>query len=68
MLATNISVLEGVTILSMTEPVRYHIGEFPPKAIDWPRLIPLIGPAIGRRPAILVYPELLNVAEGREVF
>lgn len=29
----------------MTEPVRYHSGEFPPKVIDWPRLIPLIGPA-----------------------
>ena len=29
----------------MTKPVRYHIGEFPPIAIDWPRLIPLIGPA-----------------------
>lgn len=26
-------------------PVRYHLGEFPPHALDWPRLIPLIGPA-----------------------
>ena len=29
----------------MIEPVRYHSGEFPPKELDWPRLIPLIGPA-----------------------
>lgn len=29
----------------MTTPVRYHLGEFPPRTIDWPRLIPLIGPA-----------------------
>lgn len=26
-------------------PVRYHLGAFPPKTLDWPRLIPLIGPA-----------------------
>jgi Fic family protein len=26
-------------------PVRYHAGQFPPKMIDWERLIPLIGPA-----------------------
>ena len=26
-------------------PVRYHLGEFPPKALDWARLIPLLGPA-----------------------
>jgi Fic family protein len=26
-------------------PVPYHAGRFPPKALDWPRLIPLIGPA-----------------------
>lgn len=29
----------------MTEPVRYHSGEFPPKGLDWLQLIPLIGPA-----------------------
>lgn len=29
----------------MTEPVRYHAGEFPPQELDWPQLIPLIGPA-----------------------
>jgi Fic family protein len=26
-------------------PVRYHEGGFPPESLDWPRLIPLIGPA-----------------------
>jgi len=26
-------------------PVRYHEGKFPPPSLDWPRLIPLIGPA-----------------------
>jgi Fic family protein len=26
-------------------PVRYHAGRFPPAAIDWPALIPLLGPA-----------------------
>jgi Fic family protein len=26
-------------------PVRYHTGKFPPKTLDWPRLIPLIGTA-----------------------
>ncbi len=26
-------------------PVRYHLGKFPPKEIDWAKLIPLIGPA-----------------------
>lgn len=28
-----------------TRPVRYHTGKFPPKKLDWARLIPLIGPA-----------------------
>jgi len=28
-----------------TGPVRYHLGEFPPKALDWAQLIPLLGPA-----------------------
>ncbi|MCE5336159.1 MAG: Fic family protein, partial [Desulfobacteraceae bacterium] len=28
-----------------TAPVRYHLGKFPPKTLDWARLIPLIGPA-----------------------
>jgi Fic family protein len=26
-------------------PVHYHQGRFPPAALDWPRLIPLLGPA-----------------------
>ncbi len=26
-------------------PVDYHFGQFPPNSLDWPRLIPLIGPA-----------------------
>ena len=26
-------------------PVRYHAGKFPPKVLDWARLIPLLGPA-----------------------
>ena len=25
--------------------VQYHVGKFPPAELDWPRLIPLIGPA-----------------------
>lgn len=29
----------------MTPPVQYHYGKFPPTNIDWPRLIPYIGPA-----------------------
>jgi Fic family protein len=30
-----------------TTPVRYHLGQFPPKTLDWTLLIPLIGPANG---------------------
>ncbi|MGE0682487.1 MAG: Fic family protein [Candidatus Binatia bacterium] len=26
-------------------PVYYHLGQFPPQELDWPQLIPLIGPA-----------------------
>ncbi len=29
----------------MTPPIRYHAGKFPPKDIDWARLVPLIGSA-----------------------
>jgi len=29
----------------MSTPVQYHEGQFPPKALDWERLVPLIGPA-----------------------
>ncbi|MBI5549894.1 MAG: Fic family protein [Desulfobacterales bacterium] len=28
-----------------SSPVHYHEGQFPPRKIDWERLIPLIGPA-----------------------
>jgi Fic family protein len=28
-----------------TASVRYHLGQFPPKTLEWSRLIPLIGPA-----------------------
>ena len=27
------------------KPVQYHLGKFPPKDMDWSKLIPLIGPA-----------------------
>ena len=41
-----------------TTPVHYHLGQFPPKGLDWPQLIPLIGPASVdgalRRPAIAI--------------
>jgi Fic family protein len=26
-------------------PVRYHLGSFPPVNLDWPKLVPLLGPA-----------------------
>jgi Fic family protein len=29
----------------VTTPVRYHLGQFPPRDIDWARLVPLIGKA-----------------------
>jgi Fic family protein len=29
----------------MSKPVQYHYDNFPPKGIDWEKLIPLIGPA-----------------------
>ncbi|MFA5291612.1 MAG: Fic/DOC family N-terminal domain-containing protein [Phycisphaerae bacterium] len=29
----------------MAKPVKYHYGKFPPKKIDWSKLVPLIGPA-----------------------
>ncbi|MAW60660.1 MAG: cell filamentation protein Fic [Planctomycetes bacterium] len=29
----------------MSGPVLYHAGDFPPRSIDWERLLPLIGPA-----------------------
>jgi hypothetical protein len=35
-----------------TKPVRYLEGQFPPKKIDWERLIPLIGPASAAEPVV----------------
>src|SRR5713101_6624760 len=29
----------------MADPVGYHTGKFPPSTLDWPKLIPLLGPA-----------------------
>jgi Fic family protein len=29
----------------MNQPVHYHYDKFPPKDIDWSKLIPFIGPA-----------------------
>lgn len=29
----------------MAGPVAYHLARFPPQNLDWPRLIPLLGPA-----------------------
>lgn len=38
--------MKRLTEASMAKkPVHYHEGDFPPKRIDWERLIPLIGPA-----------------------
>lgn len=36
-------------------PVLYHNGRFPPSKLDWPRLLPLIGPANGRSRAMTGY-------------
>jgi hypothetical protein len=80
---------------AMPRPVRHHTGKFPPKRIDWERLIPLIGPAgaalarydgllsavpnadvllsplttqeaSGQKPAVLAFPESLNIGHGSE--
>ncbi|MGA1871791.1 MAG: Fic family protein [bacterium] len=29
----------------MAKPIHYHLGNFPPKEIEWEQLIPLLGPA-----------------------
>jgi Fic family protein len=29
----------------MTDPVHYHLGEFPPETLEWEALIPYLGPA-----------------------
>jgi Fic family protein len=40
----------------MSSPVNYHYGKFPPKNLDWEKLIPLIGPA---RAAVAAFDSLL---------
>jgi Fic family protein len=42
---------------TMTQPVQYQLGRFPPVELDWSRLIPLLGPAstaVGRYDASLM--------------
>lgn len=48
----------------MATPVKYHYGEFPPKNIDWPQLVPLIGPASA---AIARYDGLLTAIPNASV-
>lgn len=45
-------------------PIRYHDGGFPPKEIDWSKLIPLIGPARG---ALERYDALLGTMPNPQV-
>jgi Fic family protein len=45
-------------------PVHYHTGKFPPAKFDWPKLIPLIGPA---NAAIARYDGLLTAIPNAEV-
>jgi len=53
--------------------VHYHAGHYPPTALDWPPLIPLLGPAVaaGARHegmlAAVLNPGLIMLSEGREV-
>ena len=48
----------------MAKPVRYHTGKFPPKQLDWNRLIPLIGPASA---ALARYDGLLSAIPNADV-
>jgi Fic family protein len=45
-------------------PVRYHEGRFPPRDLDWLRLIPLLGPAAA---AVARYDGLLGAIPSPEV-
>lgn len=45
-------------------PVPYHTGRFPPETFDWPRLIPLIGPASA---ALARYDALLTAIPNADV-
>ena len=47
-------------------PVRYHIGRFPPAQLNWLRLRLTCGR--GRVGSVLVFPSLINRAEGKDVF
>lgn len=48
----------------MARPVRYHTGKFPPRRLDWERLIPLIGPA---NAALARYDGLLSAIPNADV-
>jgi len=48
----------------MSRPIRYHTGKFPPKNLDWNRLIPLIGPASA---ALARYDGLLSAIPNADV-
>jgi Fic family protein len=45
-------------------PVRYHLGKFPPRNIDWEKLLPLIGPA---NAALARYEGVLQGVPNRDV-
>ena len=48
----------------MSGPVYYHEGKFPPTALDWERLVPLIGPA---NAAVARYDGILAAIPNTEV-
>lgn len=45
-------------------PVRYHSGQFPPRNLDWQRLLPMIGPA---RAAVARYEGILQAIPNPDV-
>jgi len=47
-----------------TSPVLYHLGKFPPKKLDWTRLIPLLTPASA---GLARYDSLLSVVPNSHV-
>ena len=46
-----------------TKPVYYHLGKFPPKDLLRP-----LREGKGRRAGIFIFRELINVAEGKDMF
>ncbi len=54
------------------KPVKYHESGFPPKRLDLELrengFFKILRETKGRYPAILAFRELLNIAEGRQVF